>query len=271
MPELPEVETTCRGIEPHIVNQKVKNVVIRQPNLRWPITAGLDSILINKKILNVSRRAKYILINFNRGTLIVHLGMSGRFCVVDANTPVEKHDHVDIALSNKKILRYNDTRRFGTIQWTADNPLEHKLLASLGPEPLEKGFSATHLLSKSKNKKQAVKQFIMDSKVVVGVGNIYANEALFTSKIHPKTPANEIKTDKYKELVKNIKKILKQSITKGGTTLKDFLSADGKPGYFSQSLLVYGRGGEPCVECETELTEIKLGQRTTVFCGSCQD
>ena len=200
----------------------------------------------------------------------MHLGMSGRVCITDSKTEPEKHSHVDICFGKNKILRYTDPRRFGAILWTDENPFDHKLLKNLGPEPLEEDFTGKYLFEASRNKKQAIKLFIMDANVVVGVGNIYANEALFKAKINPNTPANSVDLKSYNKLVKAIKQILALAITKGGTTLKDFLTADGKPGYFVQSLLVYGRGGEKCTKCKSILTESKLGQRTTVYCTICQ-
>lgn len=270
MPELPEVETTCRGIKPSILKSKVTDVIIRKHQLRWPIPKDLPKQIIGKKVINVLRRGKYLLIFFTNGTIIMHLGMSGRLCIVDSKIEPEKHSHVDIYFGKNKVLRYTDPRRFGAILWTSDNPYQHKLLCKLGPEPLEEEFSAEYLHNAALKKTQAVKQFIMDANVVVGVGNIYANEALYKAKINPNTPAKNIPLKSYKKLVKAIKDILAVAITKGGTTLKDFLGSDGKPGYFVQSLLVYGRGGEQCTKCKHTLTESRLGQRTTVYCEECQ-
>jgi formamidopyrimidine-DNA glycosylase len=270
MPELPEVETTCRGIEPFAVNQSISKVIIRQPKLRWQVPSKLPNMLKDQKIISIKRRAKYILIETTNGTVIIHLGMSGRFCVQSKDKLAEKHDHVDFVLSNAKILRYTDPRRFGCVQWVKDDPLQHKLLIDLGPEPLENSFNANYLYNKSLTKKLCVKQFIMDAKVVVGVGNIYASEALFAAKIHPKQNANKISLNQYKILVIEIKKILKKSIRQGGTTLRDFLHSDGKPGYFSQTLMVYGRANDPCMVCNTPISQERLGQRNTFFCENCQ-
>lgn len=274
MPELPEVETTCRGISPHLVNNTVTKAIIRESRLRFPVPKNLSAAITKQKVVSITRRAKYILINLEKGTIIVHLGMSGRLAIIDsktdANTLPEKHDHVDLCFSNGKVLRYTDPRRFGCVLWTEKNPMEHKLLAKLGPEPLENNFTADYLFTVAKNKKLPLKQLIMNANIVVGVGNIYANEALFKAGLHPKNSANKINLAHFKTLVSEIKKVLTKAIKKGGTTLKDFLAVDGKPGYFSQSLLVYGRGGEPCFTCNNALEEERIGQRTTVFCSNCQ-
>lgn len=268
MPELPEVETTCRGIRPHLIDQKIQKTIIRQKQLRWLIPAKLNSILKNKTIQKISRRGKYILINIDQGTLIIHLGMSGRLSITDLNTPAQKHDHVDIILTNDKVLRYHDPRRFGCILWTTEDPLQHKLLAHLGPEPLTASFTAKYLYDKSQTRKIKIKLFIMDGKVVVGVGNIYANEALFYAKINPNIPCNLISFEQYKLLVKHIKIILKKSIKQGGTTLKDFLTVDGTPGYFSQQLAVYNQA--ICKTCDNSIIKTIIGQRPTFHCALCQ-
>lgn len=270
MPELPEVETVCKGIEKHLKNNNFDKIIIRQNKLRWPITKNIDKKLKNNKILEVSRRAKYILIKCQTGTVIIHLGMSGKLCLVNKKEEIKKHDHVDFILKSGKILRYNDARRFGSIHYTENNPLEHKLLINLGIEPLDKNFNENFLYSVTRNKKTPIKLLLMNANIIVGVGNIYANEALFKSKILPTKPSCEVTLEQAKLLCKNIKVILKKAIKQGGTTLKDFVTADGKPGYFQQTLQVYGRGGQSCVECNATLTEKKLGQRTTVFCKQCQ-
>lgn len=271
MPELPEVETTCRGISPHITNKKIADIVIRNHQLRWPIPKNFIKLTKGQTVKNVARRAKYLLVSLNNNsTILIHLGMSGKLVITNINTPPEKHSHVDIIFNKNTILRYTDPRRFGSLLLAEGNPEDHKLLANLGPEPLQEGFTGKYLLNRAMNKKQAVKQFIMDASIVVGVGNIYAAEALFKSNINPLTPAKNITLAQYNKLVIAIKKILAISIEKGGTTLKDFLGSDGKPGYFVQSLMVYGRGGEDCIKCKATLQEIKLGQRTTVFCTKCQ-
>ncbi len=270
MPELPEVETTLSGIRPHLMLQTIKQVVVRHYGLRWPIDRDIHNKLIGHQIEALSRRGKYLLLHLSHGTLIIHLGMSGRLSILDKNTPAQKHDHVDLELDNQKLLRFTDPRRFGAFLWTPDSPDTQVLLKHLGPEPLEKTFSGEYLFKRAQNKRLAVKTFIMDQKIVVGVGNIYANEALFLSCIHPSTPANTIILSRYQELAKNIKIILRKAIKQGGTTLKDFLNSEGKPGYFSQSLHVYGRENQPCTHCATKLVAIQITKRATVFCPKCQ-
>ncbi|MCK4864114.1 MAG: bifunctional DNA-formamidopyrimidine glycosylase/DNA-(apurinic or apyrimidinic site) lyase [Gammaproteobacteria bacterium] len=270
MPELPEVETTCRGIAPHIENNTITKIIIRNRNLRWPIPNGLNTKLKNKKILSVTRRAKYLLVKTEVGTLIIHLGMSGSLRILPTTEAVEKYDHFEIQFKDSICLRLRDPRRFGSVLWTKEDPLKHKLLINLGPEPLDKEFNADLLFEKSRKRKTTIKQFIMDAKIVVGVGNIYASEALFLSSIHPKRLAGKLTKAQSLSLTKAIKKILKQAIKQGGTTLKDFTSSDGKPGYFSQKLKVYNRSGEPCLTCEKPIKQITLGQRSTFYCSSCQ-
>jgi len=269
MPELPEVETTCRGIEPHILGACVKVVTIRQAQLRWLIPGHLIHELPGLKLLAVDRRSKYILLRFASGVLIIHLGMSGSLRVLLGSEAVQKHDHFDISFSNNVTLRLTDPRRFGAVLWQ-EGAQEHKLLNSLGPEPLTEAFDINTFLIAAANRKIAVKQFIMDNKVVVGVGNIYAAEALFAAAIHPQAPVNKISKAKFTKLVAAIKYILAVAIERGGTTLKDFVGGDGKPGYFAQELQVYGRKGQSCNVCQQSLQEIRLGQRSTVFCAKCQ-
>lgn len=270
MPELPEVETTRCGIEPHLKNKTISKMVIRQHQLRWAIEKHLATSLTQQRIRQVTRRGKYLLLHCTQGTLIIHLGMSGSIRILQQEIRASKHDHVDIVLVNGTSLRFNDPRRFGCVLWTDEDPLLHPLLKELGPEPLTTEFDAEYLYQRSRNKNIAIKLFLMDSKVVVGVGNIYANEALFAAGIHPLSPAKLIDKKQYNKLVLVIKKILTKAIESGGTTLRDFTKSDGKPGYFSQQLKVYGRGGLPCVKCKTELQETRLGQRATVFCSTCQ-
>lgn len=269
MPELPEIETTRRGIEPHILNQQVERVIVRNSSLRWPVPEDLDVSLSGQRILKVERRAKYLLLQAEAGTLICHLGMSGSLRLVPADQPAGKHEHIDIVLGSGQALRYTDPRRFGCMLWS-HAPLEHKLLSALGPEPLSEDFSVETLYSKAKGRKTAVKPFIMDNAVVVGVGNIYASEALFAAGIDPRREAGSISKKRYALLVNEIKQVLARAIEQGGTTLKDFVGGDGKPGYFQQQLFVYGRAGQPCLKCGRELREVKLGQRSSVFCGGCQ-
>ena len=270
MPELPEVETSRRGIEPHILNKKVTEVVIRQKQLRWPITPTLKKQLTGQVIQQVERRGKYILLRTDAGTVIMHLGMSGSLRILKKSIAPEKHDHFDIAFSNKKVLRFRDPRRFGSVLWTKADPLQHKLLINLGPEPLSKDFTAEYLFKASRNRKLAIKTFLMNSHIVVGVGNIYANESLFSAGINPKGAANKISLPRYEKLVPIIKNILERSIEQGGTTLKDFINEDGKPGYFQQTLAVYGRAGEPCNNCDKTIKQITQAQRSTFYCTNCQ-
>ncbi|QGZ28836.1 bifunctional DNA-formamidopyrimidine glycosylase/DNA-(apurinic or apyrimidinic site) lyase [Stutzerimonas stutzeri] len=269
MPELPEVETTRRGIEPHLIGQRVSRVIVRERRLRWPIPDDLDVRLSGQRIEAVERRAKYLLIKAEVGTLIAHLGMSGSLRLVPADTPVGKHEHVDILLESGMALRYTDPRRFGALLWS-DAPLSHVLLASLGPEPLGDAFDGDRLFQMSRGRSMAVKPFIMDNAVVVGVGNIYASEALFAAGIDPRRAAGTVSRARYLKLAVEIKRILAYAIERGGTTLRDFVGGDGKPGYFQQELFVYGRGGDLCKSCGATLREIRLGQRASVFCRRCQ-
>lgn len=270
MPELPEVETTLRGIKPPIINQAISDVIIRHSRLRWPIPTHLKEKLMNQVVLNVKRRGKYLLIQFPTGTLILHLGMSGRLSILSSSSAAKKHDHVDLCFANHIVIRFTDPRRFGAILWTEEDPKEHLLLKELGPEPLTRAFNAHYLWQRARNKKVSIKAFIMDSKIVVGVGNIYATEALFQAHLHPQTPASKISLAQLEKLVFAIKIVLKQAIQKGGTTLKDFMKSDGSPGYFSVELKVYGRQGKPCPRCHTLLKSTRIAQRSTVFCPTCQ-
>jgi formamidopyrimidine-DNA glycosylase len=271
MPELPEVETTRRGIQPHIQHRTITKLVIRDSRLRWPIPDNLPRLMKGKVIERVERRGKYLLLTLsNGGTAIVHLGMSGSLRIIETDEPPMAHDHVDIVLDSGQALRFTDPRRFGCLLWQGAKEEPHKLLASLGPEPLTDDFDGDLLYQRSRGRKAPVKTFIMDNKTVVGAGNIYANEALFAAGIRPDRAAGKISRQRYECLVEEIKSVLARAIEQGGTTLKDFVGGDGKPGYFKQQLKVYGRGGEPCVVCKTGLKEIRLGQRSTVFCRKCQ-
>ncbi|HEY7774092.1 MAG TPA: bifunctional DNA-formamidopyrimidine glycosylase/DNA-(apurinic or apyrimidinic site) lyase [Marinagarivorans sp.] len=272
MPELPEVETTCRGIRPHVEGLKVSQVVVRNSRLRWPVDAGLETYLKGAALLRVTRRAKYLLLQFESGVLLVHLGMSGSLRVVEPTAAPGKHDHIDLVFAGGVALRYNDPRRFGAFVWHAEasSVAMHALLAHLGPEPLGDDFSGDYLYRVSRNKKLALKSFIMDAKVVVGVGNIYANEALFAAQLHPLKEASKLTRPKAARLVAEIKAVLAHAIARGGTTLRDFVGGDGKPGYFAQELNVYGHGGKPCRACGKALTEKRLQNRTTVYCCACQ-
>ncbi|GGK03291.1 bifunctional DNA-formamidopyrimidine glycosylase/DNA-(apurinic or apyrimidinic site) lyase [Pseudomonas matsuisoli] len=269
MPELPEVETTRRGIAPHLEGQRVERVVVRERRLRWPIPEDLDVRLSGQVIQRVERRAKYLLIEAESGTLIVHLGMSGSLRIVESGLPAAKHEHVDIVLESGLSVRYTDPRRFGAMLWS-QTPLQHELLRSLGPEPLTDAFDGDRLYQMSRGRSMAVKPFIMDNAVVVGVGNIYASEALYAAGIDPRRAAGSISRARYQALAVAIKRILAYAIERGGTTLRDFVGGDGKPGYFKQELFVYGRAGEFCKGCGFTLKEIRLGQRASVFCVKCQ-
>lgn len=270
MPELPEVETTCQGIKPVIVGGILNKVILHETRLRWPIPKCLEK-LKNITIIDVTRRAKYILISTCSGTLIIHLGMSGRLNIVPKDTPLKKHDHAVFIFNTGMSLRYNDPRRFGAILWTSEDPNQHSLLKKLGPEPFAKEFQAKYLFNKSRKVKITIKQYIMDASIVVGVGNIYANEALFFAQISPLRKAHSLTLIECKSLVSSIREILKKAIIAGGTTLRDFLAPSGNPGYFSQELLVYGREGMACVNCSKILSSIRIGQRATVYCGICQN
>lgn len=269
MPELPEVETTRRGIAPHLEGQRVSRVLVRERRLRWPIPEDLDVRLSGQRIECVERRAKYLLIQAQSGTLISHLGMSGNLRLVPVGAPVAKHEHVDIELESGLALRYTDPRRFGAMLWSQD-PLSHELLVRLGPEPLTDAFDGERLYQLACGRSMAVKPFIMDNAVVVGVGNIYATEALFAAGIDPRREAGGISRARYIALAVEIKRILAHAIERGGTTLRDFIGGDGQPGYFQQELFAYGRGGEFCKVCGSTLREVKLGQRASVYCPKCQ-
>jgi formamidopyrimidine-DNA glycosylase len=270
MPELPEIETTLRGIAPHLLGQRVQQIIVRDPRLRWPIPAELEPGLRGQVIETLRRRAKYLLIGTPKGSLIVHLGMSGSLRIVDAHTPAERHDHVDIVFSRNTVLRLRDPRRFGALLWQKGDPLTHPLLRYLGPEPLGEGFSGKYLYLKSRARRLTVKSFIMDSRIVAGIGNIYANEALFISGIHPHRAAGRVSLARYRNLASGIRQVLRQAITQGGTTLRDFVREDGSPGYFNQQLQVYGRTQKPCMRCGYTLSHSFQGQRSTYYCAHCQ-
>lgn len=270
MPELPEVETTLRGIEPHISGQTITRLVVRNRQLRWPIPRQLEKIVAGQTLAKLYRRGKYLILRFEEGSMLLHLGMSGRLRILTEATPPQKHDHVDLHFSNGCILRFTDPRRFGALLWTEEPADEHALLAHLGPEPLTTDFNAEYLAKKARSRQIPIKSFIMDGKVVVGVGNIYATEALFAARIHPEQAAGKVPLAKLKALTTAIKTILKHAIQRGGTTLKDFTSSDGSPGYFSIKLKVYGKAGEPCPNCTTSLLGLRIAQRSTVYCAVCQ-
>lgn len=271
MPELPEVETTARGIRPHIVKHSVANSIVRNRSLRWPVTQGLEKAIQGKALRNVTRRGKYLILDFGDNCRVLwHLGMSGSLRIAKQNEPPLKHDHIDIVFSNGAILRYCDPRRFGAVLMTFDPVEQHKLIHHLGPEPLSDSFSGEYLFKQSRKKTQSVKTWIMSSQVVVGVGNIYANEALFNTRIHPLKKAGKLTKAQCNAFCHEIKTVLAYAIKRGGTTLRDFVGGDGKPGYFAQELNVYGRKGQPCVECQKPLTEKRLTGRSTVYCTACQ-
>ncbi|MFC5489001.1 bifunctional DNA-formamidopyrimidine glycosylase/DNA-(apurinic or apyrimidinic site) lyase [Dokdonella soli] len=269
MPELPEVETTRRGLAPHLVGRTVVALHIRQPRLRWPIPRELRTQLPGQRIEAIERRAKYLLVHTEPGSALLHLGMSGSLRVLPAATPIGVHDHVDWRLDSGRVLRYTDPRRFGCQLWQPRGEV-HPLLAGLGPEPLSDDFDGDLLWTRSRGRAAAVKVFLMDQAIVVGVGNIYASEALFAAGIHPKRAAGSISRTRYARLANEVKRILAYAITRGGTTLRDFISPDGLPGYFEQELFVYGREGEPCKVCGTLIRAIVLGQRSTYYCPRCQ-
>lgn len=269
MPELPEVETTCRGISPYLLNHKIKSIIVREKRLRWPIPTKILQKQRNQPILDISRRAKYILIRVPTGTMIIHLGMSGTLKIVNEKTPIRKHDHVDWNLSSGFVMRYNDPRRFGAVLFTSDIS-EVPQLQHLGPEPLGDAFDSVYLYKRASKSRIPIKTFIMDQKIVVGVGNIYASESLFLAKIHPCQSANTVTHQQFKRLHATIQSVLKAAIENGGTTLKDFRQSDGKPGYFSQELKVYDRKDLPCVRCQTPIEAVRLNQRSTYFCPHCQ-
>ncbi len=269
MPELPEVETTRRGLEPHLIGRRVVTLDIRQPRLRWPVANELSMLLPGQRIEAIERRAKYLLVHTGVGAALLHLGMSGSLRVLPAATPIGAHDHVDWRLDSGRVLRYTDPRRFGCQLWQARGEI-HGLLAGLGPEPLSDGFDGDLLWVRSRGRKAAVKVFVMDQAIVVGVGNIYAAEALFAARVHPKRAAGSISRARYARLTREVKRILAHAIARGGTTLRDFISPDGSPGYFEQELFVYGRAGAACKICDTPIKAIMLGQRSTFYCPRCQ-
>ena len=270
MPELPEVEVTRLGLKP-LLNLNVAQVVIRNYSLRWPINPALPKLLRNQTLLDLSRRGKYILAKFTSGTLIIHLGMSGRLCIVSPSEVLNKHDHVDVQFKEDNlILRYRDPRRFGSILWTEEDPYNHKLIKNLGPEPLNEEFDAKYLFNRLKNKQQCIKNSIMDSHVVVGVGNIYASEALHYAGIRPNRISKKVSMKEIGSLVESIKNVIKEAIKKGGSTMRDFFDVNGENGYFQNEHKVYGRENEPCFQCQLPIIQLKLGQRSSFFCKKCQ-
>lgn len=273
MPELPEVEVTRRGLLP-VEGAKISQVTIRHHGLRWPIPAALPQYLEGRRLLRLTRRAKYILADIGQtqteGVLLLHLGMSGRLCLLDRDYPAEKHDHFDLKFEDGRVIRLRDPRRFGAVLWLDNPPMQHALLVSLGPEPLEPSFNADYLYAQLANRSASIKTSIMDAHIVVGVGNIYASESLFRARIHPETPAKALSVAQCALLVQEIKSTLQAALEAGGSSLRDFFGADGNPGYFQQTYTVYGRTGEPCRVCSQPIQNIRLGQRSTFYCAHCQ-
>ncbi|MHB8345817.1 MAG: bifunctional DNA-formamidopyrimidine glycosylase/DNA-(apurinic or apyrimidinic site) lyase [Acidiferrobacterales bacterium] len=270
MPELPEVETTRRGIAPHLLGRCVRSVVIRNPNLRWKVPVALARELPGQTLHAVERRAKYLLLRADSGTVIIHLGMSGSLRIVACTTPAERYDHVDFVLSGGKCLRLRDPRRFGAVLWTHASPASHVLLRDIGPEPLEDGFSGTYLYARTRRRKIAARDLLLNTRIVAGIGNIYANEALFGAGIRPGRRAGRLSRAECDRLVGTIRTTLTDAIDAGGTTLRDFRNADGRPGYFQTVLAVYGQAGKPCPRCATPIRALRCGQRRAFFCPHCQ-
>ncbi|MBY0577260.1 MAG: bifunctional DNA-formamidopyrimidine glycosylase/DNA-(apurinic or apyrimidinic site) lyase [Gallionellaceae bacterium] len=270
MPELPEVEITRRGLATHLTGQTIIGVTIRNPQLRWPIPKSLPGLLRGRTIRAFGRRGKYLLVDCGNGTLLLHLGMSGSLRILPVTAPPEKHDHFDLLLGNGTLMRLRDPRRFGAVLWQRGDVDAHPLLAGLGPEPLENDFDARHLYQATRGRSIAIKQCLMDSHVVVGVGNIYANEALFRAGIRPQLAAGKLSLPRCAKLVQEIRATLEEAIRHGGSTLRDFVDTAGRPGYFQQHYWVYGRGSEPCRKCGTPIKQIRQGQRSSFYCMNCQ-
>ena len=270
MPELPEVETIRRGIAPHIIGKKITDVIIRDRRLRRPIPKGIERKLTGRKLCKLARRAKYLVFYCDRGALILHLGMTGSLRILTGNVPPGKHDHADFVFGRKTRLRFRDPRRFGCILWTEDEPLQHELLRNLGPEPLGRKLTGSYLFAKSRKRTQTIKTFLMDSRIISGVGNIYANEALFTAGIHPGKKAGRLARAQCTKLATAIKNVLTRAIAKGGTTLRDYVNGKGEPGYFRMELKVYNRKGQPCYRCGSLIKSQRHGQRSSFYCPRCQ-
>lgn len=270
MPELPEVETIKRGIGKQITHQTISNLIIRQRQLRWRIPNNIEKKLIHSQFTAIKRRGKYLLFETDSGHLMIHLGMSGYLRIFNSDQAAGKHDHVEIHFANHTMLRLTDPRRFGCVLWINDDPLQHKLLKNLGPEPLSKDFNLDYLFAATQARKANIKSVIMNSQIVVGVGNIYACESLFRAGIDPQKPANQIAQKNLEKLITAIKNVLTEAIDQGGTTLKDFQHSDGKPGYFKQKLRVYDRRDQACMKCGNKIKLIRLNQRSTYFCPDCQ-
>ncbi|WP_440996087.1 bifunctional DNA-formamidopyrimidine glycosylase/DNA-(apurinic or apyrimidinic site) lyase [Arhodomonas sp. SL1] len=271
MPELPEVETTRRGLAPRLTDRRIETLVVRERRLRWPVAEGLETAVAGRRITSVERRGKYLLIGVGgERRLLWHLGMSGSLRVLAQPPPPQPHDHVDLRLAGPTVLRFNDPRRFGSLHLVDAAPEQHPLLAGLGPEPLDRGFDGEWLYGRARGRRIAVKAFLMDGATVAGVGNIYATEALHRAGIHPSRPAGRIGRGRYHRLAQAVREVLEAAIAAGGTTLRDFTGSEGRPGYFRQDLRAYGRAGKPCLHCAEPLRERRIGQRATVWCPRCQ-
>ena len=269
MPELPEVETTMRGIQPFLQGRVIRQVRIRNASLRWPIPASVQQAC-GQRVLGLSRRAKYLLIECENGGLMCHLGMSGSLRICQDGDPPRQHDHFDLVLDSDNCIRFHDPRRFGSLLWWNPPYQSHELLRDLGPEPLSEDFDGRYLWRRSRKLSAPVKNFIMNGKVVVGVGNIYASEALYMAGIHPSRAAGRIALSRYQVLAAVIKDVLQHAIRRGGTTLRDFVHSSGEPGYFAQELLVYDREGQSCLQCQASIRRTVIGQRSSYYCPRCQ-
>jgi formamidopyrimidine-DNA glycosylase len=270
LPELPEVETTRRGLEPHVRRRRIVALEVYERRLRWPVAARLPAAVAGQRVTGIGRRAKYLLLGLESGTLLVHLGMSGNLRVVKAQEPRRTHDHFDVVLDSGKALRFNDPRRFGSLIFTRADPARHPLLVHLAPEPFDTAFDAQYLWRVTRRRRVAIKQLLMNSHLVVGVGNIYASEALFRARIAPGRRAATLSRVETTQLLRAVRAVLAQAIRAGGTTLRDYVGADGAPGYFRQRLYVYERAGKPCRRCGTAVRSRTQGQRSTYYCPSCQ-
>lgn len=270
MPELPEVESTRRGIEPHAAGQRIVAFALYETRLRWPVGRDIVLEVTGQRILQVGRRAKYLLLRLESGTLLLHLGMSGNLRVLPADTPRLKHDHFDLLLENGTALRFNDPRRFGSLHYTRADPLQHPLLRHLAPEPFDQSFNTDYLWRITRSRRVAIKQLLMNSRLVVGVGNIYASEALFKAGVRPRRQSRTLTRQEVTRLVRAVRSVLSQAIRVGGTTLRDYVGADGAPGYFRQKLFVYERQGQACRKCRGAIRQLTQGQRSSYYCASCQ-
>ena len=270
MPELPEVEITCRGLRPHLVGRRIAALEVRESRLRWPVSKDLATRVAGQRIMQLRRRGKYLIFELERGALIVHLGMSGALRIVPAASTPQKHDHLDWLIEGGGRLRFTDPRRFGSVHFVLDAPEKHALLAALGPEPLSPEFTAAGLHRASRSRRVSIKEFLMNGRIVVGVGNIYANESLYHAGIDPRMNAGRVSLRRYVDLVSAVRVTLDAALKAGGSSLRDWLQADGGSGYFQQHYFVYARAGEPCRRCATHIREIRQGSRASFFCPTCQ-